>query len=199
MKLLFISFQVFTRPVGKGRPRFGNGRTYTDDKTEAFERHIALIARREMGRRRALDVPVMVSVVAGFKRGSSSGEHPTHNRSADADNILKAVLDAMNGIVYTDDKLVVDARCRKEFDALDRDVVEVSVFTLEEEEPDDHPMDNQGSTGAGAPNHRRRGSVPVTHTADRHRGASKGAANRAKNRKRAVIDDAVDAADGAPQ
>jgi Holliday junction resolvase RusA-like endonuclease len=34
-------------------------------------------------------------------------------KKPDCDNIVKIILDALNGVAYTDDKQVVDVRCRK--------------------------------------------------------------------------------------
>jgi len=36
-----------------------------------------------------------------------------HNREFDLDNILKPILDAMNGLVYDDDGQITDLHCHK--------------------------------------------------------------------------------------
>ena len=103
-----ISFVVPIRPQGKGRPRFaraGDGvRTYTDAKTRAYEEMVRLHAIRAMSGRKPFDAAVEVEILAGFKSSTTPGWFVS---GADADNIGKAALDAMNGVVYRDDGLVV--------------------------------------------------------------------------------------------
>lgn len=50
-----------------------------------------------------------------------------HGRGLDVDNIPKPILDAMNGLVYTDDEQVRDLRCRKR--DLDADLIIRSALT----------------------------------------------------------------------
>ena len=42
------------------------------------------------------------------------------HKKPDVDNIAKVVLDALNGLVYTDDKQVTDLRVRKRYDTVER-------------------------------------------------------------------------------
>lgn len=91
-------FVANVRPEPKRRPRFGNGRTYTDERTVAYESHVALIARKAMGRRQPSNRPVKVTIHT----------HQTDARTCDIDNAAKAVLDALNGIAFEDDRQVSD-------------------------------------------------------------------------------------------
>ena len=40
-----VAFTIPGEPIGKGRPRFGNGRTYTPARTRAYEAAIASAAQ----------------------------------------------------------------------------------------------------------------------------------------------------------
>ena len=42
-------------------------------------------------------------------------KYPTGKREGDVDKLLRAILDAMTGVVYGDDSQVVDAHPRKEY------------------------------------------------------------------------------------
>lgn len=109
-----LQFTVPGEPRGKGRPRFGNGRTYTDAKTVAYERLIAGQAAAAMPcPATELPVYVRVDIYKGVpkswpmwrrKRALEALEIPG---KPDLDNVAKAVLDALNGVAYADDTQVV--------------------------------------------------------------------------------------------
>jgi Holliday junction resolvase RusA-like endonuclease len=125
--MTFITmFTVFGEPVGKGRPRFakrGNFvSTYTPQKTKTYEDEIRLMAQAAMGASEALETPVTVAIYirvgipASFSKNKRKDalaniERPT--KKPDIDNIAKCFLDAMNGIVYLDDKQVVSLHITK--------------------------------------------------------------------------------------
>jgi Holliday junction resolvase RusA-like endonuclease len=92
-------------PVGKARPRLGRHGVYTPRKTAAFETALAWNAKLAMRGRPLLLGPLRIDVMAVF------AHEPTHK--PDADNILKACMDAMQGVVFRDDAHVVDARVVK--------------------------------------------------------------------------------------
>lgn len=82
-------------PVPKQRPRLASGRVFTPPKTHAAEELIAWKARAAGVRISTSDV----SVTAGF--------YFTGKRRGDIDNLVKTVLDALNGVAYVDDRQVV--------------------------------------------------------------------------------------------
>jgi Holliday junction resolvase RusA-like endonuclease len=121
-------FTVYGEPVGKGRPRFakrGNFvSTYTPQKTKTYEDEIRLMAKAAMGSSEPLETPVTVAIyirvgipvsyTKQMKKYALEGIlKPT--KKPDADNVLKCFLDAMNGIVYLDDKQVVNIHLTKVF------------------------------------------------------------------------------------
>ncbi len=91
-------FVAHIRPEPKRRPRFGNGRTYTDERTVVYEGHLATVARLAMKGRAPTEAPVAITIHT----------HQTDARVCDVDNASKAVLDALNGIAYRDDRQVCD-------------------------------------------------------------------------------------------
>lgn len=121
-----VIFSVEGDPVGKQRPRFSRGRTYTPKKTVDYEKQIADKARSAMGSSEPLSTPMAVYIYANYKVPSSYSkqrradclagvERPKVN---DIDNVCKCVLDAMNNIVYLDDKQVVCLHATKRFDTI---------------------------------------------------------------------------------
>jgi len=118
------AFTIYTEPVGKGRPRAamrgGFVSVYTPKKTKDFEQTVADVARELFKNDPPITSPVAVKVLAAFNRPKSKsrkkdpdGLIPKTTRP-DADNVLKAVLDALVAAgVLKDDAIVTDARCIK--------------------------------------------------------------------------------------
>ena len=133
-----MEFIVNGKPQGKARPRFSrkSGTVYTPNKTARYEREIRKAFLAAGGKLIPSDCYVNVSVDAYFAipKSYSKRKHqecldfrrPTNK--PDVDNILKAVLDALNKVAYEDDKQVVAASCRKYYtengDYIKIDVIE---------------------------------------------------------------------------
>ena len=123
---MMVMYTVYGEPVGKGRPRFtrrGNFvSTYTPQKTKTYEDEIRMMAIAAMGSSEPLDTPVTVAIYirvgipASFskqKRKDAIEGILKPTKKPDADDILKCFLDGMNGIVYLDDKQVVNLHITK--------------------------------------------------------------------------------------
>lgn len=97
------------KPKVKQRPRLGRrGRVFTPTATLEHEAEIARLWKKKFGRRKPLEGAVKVSVDFD-KHGMWVEVAPTDGASVlrgDIDNYLKAVLDALNGIAYVDDKQI---------------------------------------------------------------------------------------------
>lgn len=121
-----IAFHLPGHPRGKGRARsfrVGNFvRHYTPAETRSYEGMIRLAAEKAMAGRPPIDRPVIVMMAAVFdipksfskKRRAAAlegGEFPA--KKPDLDNILKALTDAMNGVVVKDDCQIVSVRSSK--------------------------------------------------------------------------------------
>jgi Holliday junction resolvase RusA-like endonuclease len=125
-----VSFIIPGQPQGKGRPRIvkigGFSRMATPKETVAYEGLIALAAQTALAGRPMLDGPVAMRLVlhcqvpaswSGKKqREALAGEHmPT--TKPDADNVLKAVCDGCNGVLWRDDVQVVELTLSKRYAA----------------------------------------------------------------------------------
>ena len=115
-----IVFFVPGPPVGKGRPRAARrGKhiaLYTPEKTASYESLVALAAHRAMGGRKSISGPAKAHVSIAHPIPASwskkrrdealrGGQMPTGK--PDLDNVIKAIFDAINGIVWGDDAQVV--------------------------------------------------------------------------------------------
>lgn len=130
-----VAFTIPGDPVGKGRPRFarvGNFvKAYTPKKTQTYEdivRYHALEAWQGRalldGAPIQLDVHCYIAVPASWskkKRAAAlvfGGLRPIGK--PDADNFLKLVADALNGVIYRDDSAIWDARVTKQYSEVAR-------------------------------------------------------------------------------
>ena len=134
-----VYFVVTGKPVGKGRPRAstrgGYVRMYTDAKTLGYEAAIADEAARAMGKMGLFETPLQMQVSCYYpipkswpkkiKQGALD-EEVFPKVKPDLDNVVKAVLDALNGVVYLDDAQVVNLVATKRYATEPR--VEVYIF-----------------------------------------------------------------------
>lgn len=131
-----IRVAITGSPIGKGRPRFSRAtaRAFTPEKTRKYEAVLRLAAQETMGGNPPLEGPVLMTATATFtppkswsktKRSAAlAGElYPT--KKPDADNILKALGDALNEVVFLDDKQIVVATISKRFGTVAQLEVEV--------------------------------------------------------------------------
>lgn len=138
-----ISFTVPGAPQGKGRPKVvkigGFTRMATPTKTVAYEGLVAHAAQAAMAGRPILDcavacnvfidAPVPASWSQKKQRMALAGDvMPT--TKPDADNVVKAIFDGLNGVLWRDDVLVVDLRVRKRY--ADTPCVRVEVWSTEQ-------------------------------------------------------------------
>lgn len=133
-----ISFVIPGVPVGKGRPKFakrGNFTVaYTPEKTASYENLVKVKAEEAMQGRQIIEGAAGIKIRLFVAPPSSwsnkkrmaalNGEiYPTSK--PDADNVIKGIFDAMNDIVWRDDKQVVDLQVSKRYDETPRASVEV--------------------------------------------------------------------------
>lgn len=107
-----IKLNFDLEPVAKGRPRFTRqGHAFTPPKTRRFEAMIADLARGAyMGT--PLAGPLAVDVTF-FLRAPKKRVRTFPSIKPDVENLAKSLLDALNGIVWQDDSLIVELHARK--------------------------------------------------------------------------------------
>lgn len=110
------------KAVGKGRPRMSKkGHMYTPKETRDAEDRIRHLVKK--GNVPLIEGPVFVDVRIEVLKGKKTGDYPL--TKPDADNVIKLVLDAMNGVAYKDDAQVCSVTCEKFYS--DRDSISITV------------------------------------------------------------------------
>lgn len=103
-------------PVAKARPRIGkNGHVYTPLKTAVFEESIRYMAKTKAPKE-PLSGPVEVHLWFVMPEVQSHNKYH-HVARPDLDNLIKAVCDALNGIVWKDDCQIAHLRATKTYAA----------------------------------------------------------------------------------
>ena len=126
-----IEFTVFGEPQGKARAKFTRlGRPYTPKKTVKYEKYIQEVFMECYPRwDKPLETDLKITLIALFEPAESYSKRKKvdcleglirPHKKPDVDNIAKVVLDALNGLVYVDDKQVTDLRVRKRYATVER-------------------------------------------------------------------------------
>ncbi|QDP52976.1 MAG: hypothetical protein Unbinned4118contig1001_10 [Prokaryotic dsDNA virus sp.] len=116
----WCKFTVPGDPIPKARARSFRTATgiahYTPQRTKQYERDIQTLAAQYARNKPPPKTPIRLTVIAIFKRpkylqkkSSPVGLVP-HCVRPDLDNVLKAVKDSLNGILYEDDGQVCSIR-----------------------------------------------------------------------------------------
>lgn len=135
-----VEFSVPGQPVAKGRARSvpvmrngkavtnANGRPvvqhHTPEKTVIFENLVKLAATKAMAGKPPIEGPVELWLDINLQIPSSwskkrqqlaAAGQVAATKKPDADNVLKAIKDGMNGIVWVDDAQAVEYRISKRY------------------------------------------------------------------------------------
>jgi Holliday junction resolvase RusA-like endonuclease len=135
----FLQISADMRPLPKARPRVvrinGKVRLYSPASTATYERELAILAHLQMEHRPPLQVPCKLLLECTFvppqslskvRRAAAIGQPCPVKK--DGDNLTKAVLDALNGIVWQDDRYVTDSQVIKRYGITEH--VKVTVWCL---------------------------------------------------------------------
>lgn len=121
MELIFnIEPQQQERPRATGRGKFI--RMYDPPKTAKFKRELKQLVRLEMQGKDKFDSAISVTI-RFFRRVQKSISKREHARRTkghvrpivkpDLDNYIKSTLDALNGVIWTDDAVIVELNTSK--------------------------------------------------------------------------------------
>lgn len=92
-----IGFNVCIQPLPKQRPRVVNGRAYTPSRTRDYENYIRKTASSVMLNKEPITEDVAVYLY--FRRKGK--------RRADLDNLIKAIIDPLQEIVFINDSQII--------------------------------------------------------------------------------------------
>jgi len=118
-----INFFVKSDPVGQPRHRVstvrGHARLYMPSKHPVHEFKAAIKAAFPRQKKVPNAIAAEIIVTAWFPRPKSKTRKTIpnlrywHTTKPDADNILKAILDALNGLAWVDDCQIASAKIKK--------------------------------------------------------------------------------------
>lgn len=138
-----ITLIIPGNPMGKQRPRvLKTGITYTPKETVNYETLIKELYATEYKHQKLLEGPLEMKIKAYFQIPKSVSKvkatsmergdiRPT--KKPDADNLIKIVADALNGIAYKDDSQIVSCSLEKYYSNIPRVQVEIEEIRNESE------------------------------------------------------------------
>ena len=134
----YIIFTVPGVPQGKGRPRVTRNGTFTPKKTRDYEKKVRDCYIAQGGQMFPDDTPLFATITAIFPIPSSLSKKrralfngKRHCKKPDADNVAKAILDALNGVAYRDDSAVSSLLVYKSYGDDARVTVSIKAVTSE--------------------------------------------------------------------
>lgn len=134
-----ISFDVPIRAIPMSRPRVTSHGTYYPRRCKEYRDVVSLAAKAAMRGESPTKDTCCCSVCLSFavpksytkakKQAALLGDiYPDGRNTGDLDNHAKAILDALNGVVFEDDSQVVSLSMMKMYDTSDN--VRISVTTV---------------------------------------------------------------------
>ena len=135
---MHYSFAVSGAPRGKARARTvfrgGKAHAFTPARTRDYEEQVRLAYMVQTGQTEPFHGPVELTLRAYYPIPSSWPKGKSAKALArlllptvkpDLDNVLKSIMDAVNGLAWDDDKQVVMFKTSKEYSANPRVEVEI--------------------------------------------------------------------------
>ena len=133
-KKMQASFIIPGPPRGKGRPRVTRHGTYTPKRTVEYENTVRKCFQQQcpdvfFGTKSiSIEAVAYVTPLKKYRKAETAAAlanqfHPTSK--PDPDNIMKGVLDALNGVAFEDDRYIYDLHIVKKFS--DNPRIEVTI------------------------------------------------------------------------
>lgn len=114
------------RALVKQRARFSpKGAVFTPEQTRKYEKLIKTETQKAMLELGLIPFQYPVEIRAIFAFKGDKKMLPTYGKVGDLSNLLKAIEDGMNDVVYLDDRLIVKAEAIKKFDEEEHIIIEV--------------------------------------------------------------------------
>lgn len=131
-----IEFTINGECVPKARPRFSKfGHVYTTPKTRAYENIVKSTAIDNHVPCITMALRVELVIYKSIPKSFSKKKRELANEGKiypvvkpDIDNYVKSVLDGLNGVLFIDDKQIVDFRAIKKYS--DNPRVEVTAWSI---------------------------------------------------------------------
>ena len=137
-----MKFKIPGKVQTKQRPRFYNGRVYTQKQTvdyeklvkSVFEEYAAIYKWQPIEGAIRAEIKVYMKIPKSDtklakKRKLEGYVRPTV--TPDTDNLAKSILDALNGLAYDDDKQIVELEVKKFYNETEEAVVKLIKLEVE--------------------------------------------------------------------
>ena len=136
---MIYEFEVPGKVIGKGRPRLNSytGVVYTPTRTKDYESLVEQYFLLKYPRFKALEGRIKVNIIAYFSipkatKKSDINEMLDNNisptKKPDIDNIVKIILDAMNGIAFKDDTQITKLNVEKTYSTQEKVQIKISQY-----------------------------------------------------------------------
>ena len=119
-----LKISVPIEPIPQPRPRFARGRVFQPARIVEYKRQIANVARAAVKQAAPMSGLLTCSIRLYRKYKIDS------RRYGDVDNHLKAIFDALNGVVFVDDSQIVSVDCKK-FTDKEKPRLELEIYESE--------------------------------------------------------------------
>lgn len=115
-------FEIPGKPVGKARPRVYGKHAMTPESTVLYENLVKMMALQAMAGGRQLSgcLSLEVAILHAIPKSTPKSKVRDFVTGAvrprskpDADNVVKIIADALNGVMYHDDAAIVEIIARK--------------------------------------------------------------------------------------
>ena len=119
-----LTFHII--PTPKGRPKFNayTKRAYTPVKSRTYEESIRKLALQQLGvdgdypiHEKGVPLAIDIDFLCPRPKASMRKKDPEgllwNPKGYDVDNLTKSILDALNGVLWDDDRQIVQLRTRK--------------------------------------------------------------------------------------
>ncbi len=136
---MIYEFEVPGKIIGKGRPRLNTytGSVYTPTRTKDYESLVEQYFLLKYPRYKPFEGRVQVEINAFFEIPKSAKKadkelmlenkiNPT--KKPDIDNIIKIILDAMNGIAFKDDIQITKLNVEKAYSEAEKIQIKISEY-----------------------------------------------------------------------
>ncbi|MDH5477803.1 MAG: RusA family crossover junction endodeoxyribonuclease [Nitrospinota bacterium] len=123
-----IKFSIPGDPVAQGRPRFSRAhrvQVYDPPRSRVWKRSAGLVARQMMNGAEPMEGALFLRVVIHLARPKSAPDRTVPMVKPDLSNYIKAIEDALSGIVFRDDALIVEISAKKVYSLTPQVSVEV--------------------------------------------------------------------------
>ena len=137
-----IDVTIYGEPIPQARPRFANGHAYESARSRNYKTLARFWMTQKLKQETAwkplesaltVDITFYMSIPSSWskkrKEEALNGVIRPTTRNGDIDNLIKAILDAGNGLLWVDDTFITDITAHKRYGGRPRTEITVKEVT----------------------------------------------------------------------